>query len=165
LLADNPSITTHYLKESDLSIFRGAIMPNLPYNRPEGRRQYLSIAKHQFHAANNHSKWLNINIERLVFDNADYGGFNHVNPQLAWSDHNGNLWGLLQNLADVGSQRQQFGYFENPNLPNHQWHGFPIIPFSQSRYSISDGLLTRWVLEGVLDQDDVPALLKKKRIR
>lgn len=142
-------------------------MADIPYNRPGRQRQYLSTAKHQANAHNRHAKWLNVNIERLAFDNADYGNFNHnVNPpSLSWADDNGNMWGFLQNYEEVGTNREQFGYFENPNHPALQWHGFPVIPFSTSRYSISNGLIALWVTSGFMDEDDVPALLNKRRIK
>lgn len=142
-------------------------MANISYNRPGRQRQYLSIAKHQVHANNNHAKWINVNTERQTFDNADYGNFDHsVNPpSLSWIDITGNMWGFLQNYVEVGTAREQFGYFENPNNPALEWHGFPVIPFSKSRYSISATLINLWVTSGYMDEDDVPALLNKRRLR
>ena len=141
-------------------------MADIPYNRPQGRRQYVSTAKHQAHSTNKHSnKWTSVNIERQVFDIADYGGYDHSNPQVSWTDSNGNMWGFLNGFATVGLNGEQFGYFENPNNEVLQWHGFPIIPFSQSRYAICNILLTLWVNSGFFDEDDIPALLNKKRIR
>ncbi len=142
-------------------------MADIAYNRAGRQRQYLSTAKHQANAHNNHAKWTSVNIERLVFDNADFGNFTHtVNPpSIAWVDNTGNMWGFLQNYGEVGTNREQFGYFENPNNVALQWHGFPVIPFSKSRYSISNALITLWVTSGFMDEDDVPALLGKKRLK
>lgn len=143
-------------------------MPNIDYIRPQGRPQYLSITKHQSIARNNFSKWISVQIEREVFDNADYGTYDHQNlpnPIVSWTDGNGNMWGFKQGFLTVGLDGEQFGYFENPGNPVLQWHGFPIIPFCQSRYAISANLLNLWVNRGFFDEDDIPALLNKKRIR
>lgn len=140
------------------------LMPDREYDRPQGRRQYLSIAKHQRVARNRHSKWIDFPTERSVFDNADNGTLNQTQG-IAWLDDNGNLWGFLSDFSDVGLNGEQFGFFDNPNNVVHRWHGFPIIPFSNPRYSISDNLLNRWVNEGVFDEDDIPTLLKKRKIR
>lgn len=140
-------------------------MADIPYKRPGRDKQYLSTAKHQANTHNGHAKWVNVNIERLTFDNADYGNFHHNPPTISWTDISGNMWGFLQNYSVVGTNREQFGYFENPNNPALQWHGFPVIPFSQTRYSISNTLLNLWVTYGFMDEDDVPALLNKKRLK
>jgi hypothetical protein len=139
-------------------------MPDIPYQRNNRPRQYLSISKHQSTARNNSSKWININVEKQTFDTADYGNFTLSNGSIAWIDANGNLWGFLEGFPYIGTERQQFGYFQNPNNPVLEWHGFPIIPFSKDRYRISDQLLERWVNEGYLDQDDIPTLINKRRI-
>jgi len=142
-------------------------MANIPYNRPGRQRQYLSITKHQSIANNSHSKWISVSVERLTFDNADYGHFNHniSPPAISWTDITGHMWGFLQNYSEVGMNREQFGYFENPYNSALRWHGFPVIPFSQTRYCISNTLITLWVDLGLMDQDDVPALLNKKRLK
>jgi hypothetical protein len=142
-------------------------MADIAYNRAGRQRQYVSIAKHQANAHNKHAKWTSVNIERLVFDNADFGNFAHSDnpPSLAWVDNTSNMWGFLQNYGEVGTNREQFGYFENPNNAALPWHGFPVIPFSKSRYSISNALITLWVTSGFMDEDDVPALLGKKRLK
>ena len=50
-------------------------MPNIIYEREVGRRKYVSIEKHRSVAHNRHSKWLSINIEKDLFDYADYGNY------------------------------------------------------------------------------------------
>lgn len=139
-------------------------MPDFPYQRNNRTRQYLSIEKHQRTARNDYSKWINMNVERQTFDTADYGDFSLSIGSISWLDSNGNLWGFLEGFPDLGTARQQFGYFENPNNPVLEWHGFPIIPFSKDRYRINDELLELWVNDGFLDQDDIPALINKRRI-
>jgi hypothetical protein len=139
-------------------------MPDIPYIRPNRTRQYLSISKHQFNSSNNHSKWLSFSIETKTFDTADYGNFTLTVGSISWTDSNGNLWGFLNDFPDLGTSKQQFGYFENPNNLSLSWHGFPIIPFSAARYKIDDELLERWVHNGVLDRDDIPAIKQRKRI-
>ena len=140
-------------------------MADIEYIRPEGRKKYLSISKHQANANNNYSKWINMNIERDLFDYADYGNFQkNDNGNLSWACRAGNLWSLNPDRSSVGQNKEQFGFFQKPANQNEEWHGFPIIPFSKSRYSISDNLLDRWVQFGVISEDDVPAILNKKRI-
>lgn len=139
-------------------------MPNIDYNRPNKARQYISITKHQSIAVNKYSKWINVAIERAVFDNADNGTLDQ-SQGIAWLDSTGNMWGFLQHFAVIGLNGEQFGFFDNPNNPALRWHGFPVIPFSNSRYSINSELLERWVAEGVFDQDDIPVLLAKRRIK
>ena len=140
-------------------------MPDIPYQRPAGQKRYSSISKHQVHARNRFSKWVSIRIERLTFDTADYGTFNHNTPQPSWMDANGNMWGFMHRFVNVGVDGEQFGYFENPNNPVNHWHGFPVTPFSQKRYVIDNTLLTLWVASGHFDEDDIPALKQKRRIR
>lgn len=140
-------------------------MPDIPYNRPNNRRKYLSIAKHQSNARNNHSKWINMNIERDLFDFADYGNYEkNDNQNLSWTCTTGNMWSIHPNRLSVGTEKQQFGFFQSPVNITDEWHGFPVIPFSSSRYNISDHLLERWVNEGVINEEDVPNLMNKKRI-
>lgn len=140
-------------------------MANIPYDRGEGKKKYVSIEKHQLHVNNAHAKWLSVNIERNLFDHADYGNFEHNEQSRSWTDENENMWSFENDFSVVGSQKEQFGYFENPGNPNFDWHGFPIIPFSKSRYHISENLLEYWVEEGFLDEDDIPAIINKKRIK
>lgn len=140
-------------------------MPTIEYTRPEGRRKYLSIAKHQSNANNNHSKWVSMNVEKDLFDYADYGNFRKAESHtLSWLCAAGNLWSLQPNKSDVGKGKEQFGFFQKPTNLNGEWHGFPIIPFSKSRYNLTEGLIKRWVDEGVIDEDDVPAIMNKRRI-
>jgi len=74
-------------------------MPDINYHRPDRLRQYVSIYKHQFHAAGSWAKWLNVNLEKEIFDHGDYGNFVHSIPanaelinSAAWLDDNGNIW-------------------------------------------------------------------------
>ena len=137
-------------------------MPEIKYNRP-GRRNYISIHKHQRTSGSRFSKWLSIDIEKRTFDNADYGNFTHLPGGIAWLDGSV-LWGFLINQQVLGMGGEQFGYFIGQVNPALEWHGYPVIPFSIPRFNISTILIERWVREGVLDQDDVPALMNKKRI-
>ncbi len=140
-------------------------MPDIEYKRPDGRKKYLSIAKHQANANNRHSKWISMNIERDLFDYADYGNFDKIdNGDLSWACQEGNLWSLQQDRSNVGQNKEQFGFFQKPANQNDEWHGFPIIPFSKKRYLISEILLKRWVSIGIITENDVPAILNKKRI-
>lgn len=140
-------------------------MPDIDYDRPTRPRQYLSINKHQRTATSHYNKWICINTEKQVFDNADYGSISGNGNNDAWLDTKGNLWGFLELFEFVGLDYEQFGYFEDPCNPVLKWHGFPVIPFSESRYVICDELLLRWVNEGLLDEDDIPTLKNKRRIR
>lgn len=139
-------------------------MPDIPYKRDPARRKYLSISKHMRQALNGYSKWVHVKIERRTFDNADYGLLDGKGSGNAWLDVKGNLWGFITGFAEVGTKREQFGFFEDPVNPVLEWHGFPIIPFSEKRYEICDELLTRWVEEELIDPDDIPQLKKGRKI-
>ncbi len=140
-------------------------MPDIKYKRPEGKKKYLSIAKHQSKTKNKYAKWISMNVERDLFDYADYGNFQKKDyGNLEWKCDVGNLWSLQADRSTVGQDGEQFGFFEKPVNQNGEWHGFPIIPFSKSRYKLSNSLIIRWVKDGVINQDDVPAILNKKRI-
>jgi hypothetical protein len=140
-------------------------MPDIVYTRPANRKKYISIAKHQTTALNSYSKWLSINIERNLFDYADYGNFNKTaNTNLSWTCQSGNMWSLNQDRSSVGTQKEQFGFFQKPSNLNDEWHGYPVIPFSKNRLNISDSILERWITEGVINVDDVPNIMNKKRI-
>ncbi|GEM_PF-2923478 len=141
-------------------------MADIEYPRGEGKKKYLSRSKHMANAHNKYSKWLSVNIERMVFDIADNGSFE--NPCLEpdpWIDDNRNMWGFLDGLLSIGTKNEQFGYFENPGNPVNHWHGFPIIPFSGTRYDICPALIRRWIIEGHLDEEDIPTLYQRRRIR
>jgi hypothetical protein len=141
-------------------------MPDIPYIRPLGRRAYVSIPKHMKNTKNNHSKWLTIPIEQQTFDSADYG--NHVaidNPNGPWADDSGDFWGFRPDFSYVGTVNQQFGFFVNPNNPVLPWHGYPIVPFSNKKYRISEGLLARWVNEEIIDEDDIVDIIRQKKIK
>jgi hypothetical protein len=140
-------------------------MPDIIYMRPAGRKQYTSISKHQSNADNRWNKWINMNIERDLFDFADYGNFNKIpNGNLSWVSHDTNMWSLEQDRSNVGTAKQQFGFFQHPVNATDPWHGFPMTPFSKGRYIISDDLLMRWVSDGVINVDDIPNIMNKKRI-
>ena len=141
-------------------------MPNIIYEREVGRRKYVSIEKHRSVAHNRHSKWLSINIEKDLFDDADYGNYekNVEKDNSGWLCASGNLWALQNDKSSVGDKNQQFGYFQKPGYPDGEWHGFPIVPFSQKRYCISSDLLSKWTDQGVISVDDISAIMKKRRI-
>ncbi len=140
-------------------------MADIIYNRPVGRPQYICIAKHQLHARNAHSKWLGVPIEKETFDAADYGNHNQTPGNFPWQDNNGNYWGFLNNFPFVGTEKQQFGFFINPNNPNLAWHGYPATPFSKKRLYVSQELIQRWVDEGFLDYDDINDIINQKRVK
>lgn len=143
-------------------------MPDISYPRAIGRKKYVSIMKHQPTARNKYAKWESIAIERNLFDYADYGNYTKTdnNPtDLEWvCTTSNNMWSLLQNKDSVGKNNEQFGFFQRPANANEEWHGFPVIPFSKSRYNISDDLLNLWVKKGVISIDDIPSIIRKKRI-
>lgn len=140
-------------------------MPDLIYSRPAHRKKYISIAKHLSTAINSYSKWISLNIERDLFDYADYGNFTKTeNTNLSWICQGGNMWSLNQNRSSVGAQKEQFGFFQQPANQAGEWHGYPAIPFSKGRLHISEDLLKRWVNEGVIAVEDVPNIMNKKRI-
>lgn len=140
-------------------------MPDITYNRPNGRKRYLSIGKHQSVTRNRFSKWISINVERDCFDYADYGNYTKTpNTHLSWTCANGNMWSIKQDRSAIGVDNEQFGFFQCPVNPNDEWHGYPVVPFSQERLSICDLLLQRWVAESIIDIDDIPMIIKKKRI-
>ncbi|HMG14506.1 MAG TPA: hypothetical protein VK590_03600 [Saprospiraceae bacterium] len=139
-------------------------MPDIPYNRPGRRRQYLSITKHFFNAVNSYSKWVNVNIDRNTFDYADYGGHTLSPHAVAWIDDAGNLWGFMPNFTVVGTQKEQFGFFPKTINETDEWHGYPVFPFITKRYNISESLIKRWISERYLDVDDIPSLVNKKKI-
>lgn len=140
-------------------------MPDIIYNRPQGRKRYLSITKHQSVTRNRFSKWISVNVERDCFDYADYGNYAKTpNTHLSWTCASGNMWSIRQDRSSVGIDNEQFGFFQMPVNQNDEWHGYPVIPFSQERLAISDMLLQRWVNEGIIDAEDIPMIIKKKRI-
>jgi hypothetical protein len=124
-------------------------MPDIEYNRPGRARQYLHRMKHHRNANNNYSKWISNQIEQSTFDAADYGNHQNRPDDPEWLDDNGNLWGFLQDFADVGLDREQFGFFPCPQNVQDRWHGYPIIPFKRDResnkYNISNNLLDLWM--------------------
>jgi len=139
-------------------------VPDIEYDREGRDKQYLSINKHQKNARNGYSKWVSINIEKEVFDNADYGNFTHVVGDIHWADQEGNLWGMHQDYESVGMAKEQFAFFVNPENAQGRWHGYPIVPFSTGKYAISQELIALWVEKEILDADDVAHLVNKKRI-
>lgn len=140
-------------------------MPDFIYNRPANRKKYLSINKHQATTGGSHSKWLSINVEKDMFDYSDYGNYHKTaNQNTSWICSLGNLWAIKEDKSSVGTREEQFGFFQQPVNVNDEWHGYPVIPFSQVRLNICDNLLKRWVADGILDIDDIAMILKKKRI-
>lgn len=140
-------------------------MPDIIYNRPQGRRKYISISKHQRTGIGQFSKWINVNIEKDMFDYSDYGNYLKLPAQnISWICSKGNLWAVMEDKSSVGTRSEQFGFFQQPVNVNDEWHRYPVIPFSQERLNIPKDLLERWVADGIIDSDDVPMILKKKRI-
>lgn len=145
-------------------------MPDLIYNRPIHRKKYISIHKHQRNTHNTYSKWVSINVEKDIFDYADFGNLKKSeNPNdnlnmISWTCVSGNMWGLQHDYSDVGTEKQQFGFFVRPVNINDEWHGYPMIPFSNSLYFISDELLIAWAENNIITVDDIPMIKAKKRI-
>lgn len=139
-------------------------MHDIPYIRPNGRKKYISTIKHQRNANNSHNKWNDVRTERNTFDVADYGNFELEEGKLSWINDDGNMYGFLQGFPSVGINSEQFGFFQNPGNPSLEWHGFPIVPFSKSRYSISKSLFETWVNIGYISEEDIPSIMNKRRI-
>lgn len=139
-------------------------MSDLDVDRPGRTRQYKSTQKHHYTSKNNRAnKWKNRELEIKTFDAADYGNHLQKLGVESWEDSNKNLWGVLEDYSFVGTEKEQFGFFPVTSNPVDRWHGYPIIPFIKG-YEIETDLLKRWVLEGVIDEDDIPTLRKRKRI-
>lgn len=143
-------------------IFGGVIMPDHRVGRPGRVRQYLSTHKHQ---ANNldrkPSKWMHFGKEIDTFDVADYGNFNKQPGESPWEDDKMNLWGVLPGLEYVGTLKQQIGFFPKTKNPTDDWHGYPVAHDYRN--------MDKWLIEfligkGVIDLEDVPNLLKGKKI-
>lgn len=143
-------------------------MPNLEYIRSVGKKKYLSIEKHQPTASNTHAKWESIAIERDLFDFADFGNFDKIDDPVKYIEwqcpESLNMWSIGKSKESVGKNKEQFGFFQKPVNVNEPWHGFPIVPFSKSRYKISERLFNLWVHHDIIAKDDIPSILKKKRI-
>lgn len=138
-------------------------MPDREYNRPNRDRQYISIQKHHHTSRNKYgSKWISFEIEKDTFDSADYGNFRKNQVGNSWEDLEGNLWGFLLNIENVGTKGEIFGFFDKPRNITDRWHGYPIFPFAPR--SIPNNLVERWINEGLLDEDDISTLIKKKKI-
>lgn len=137
-------------------------MPNINYDRENRDRQYISIQKHHRNARNEYSKWFSLELEKDTFDAADYGNHEHREGDESWADDRGNLWGFLENFPDVGTEGEQFGFFQQVRNPTDRWHGFPIIPFQKKR--ISDELLAFWLENNYIDEHYIQTLLKRKKL-
>lgn len=142
--------------------------------RPAGEKPYKSLHKHYHNSADDASKWISRDIEERVFNNADYGSItgeklededDNGDEVKSWVDSNGNMWGFLMGFDDVGTENQQFGFFDSPVNQNDDWHGFPVLPFTKKRYRICKELIIRWVRDGLLKEDEIPSLKKGLRIR
>jgi hypothetical protein len=139
-------------------------LPDFDVNRPGRARQYKSIQKHHKTSRSpKASKWIDRHRELDTFDVADYGNFTKTPIKNSWEDSNKNLWGFLQNFTIVGTEKEQFGFFPSPPNVNDRWHGYPVIPFKKG-YEIEKEILDKWVVEGCLDEDDIPSLKARKRL-
>ncbi|RFU70034.1 hypothetical protein [Bacillus sp. V59.32b] len=139
-------------------------MRDFDIDRPGRTRQYKSIQKH--HRTSQHrnaNKWKDKDLEINTFDSADYGSFTRELTKDSWEDSKKNLWGFLDNFPFVGTEKEQFGFFPVPTNPSDRWHGYPVIPFTKG-YEIEDSLLKKWVVDEVLDEDDIPSIKKRKRL-
>jgi len=137
---------------------------DIDIDRKGRTRQYKSTQKHHYTSSNSKaSKWKDREIEIETFDAADYGNFKQDSSGVSWEDSNNNLWGVLEEYPFVGTEKEQFGFFPSTSNSIDRWHGYPIIPFIKG-YEIEDALLKRWVLDGVIDEDDIPTLKRRKRI-
>jgi len=140
-------------------------MPNVRFNRPPGRRTYVSIQKHHYTAENDHSKWIDRHFEFRTFDCADYGNLDAVAGALpSWIDAAGNLWGVQNNKPSVGLYGEHFGFFPATVNPGDDWHGFPLFPFARGQKDIPNEIFQIWEALNIISPDDIPALIKKKRI-
>lgn len=125
------------------------------YTNSNGTK-YKSTSKHSSIAKNKKwSRWISVTIERHVFDNADNN---------SWLNCCGNMFGFSLDFSIVGKEKEQFGFFQAPKNKGGEWHGFPIFPFSSSRYKICATLLEKWVTQGFISQEDVPNILKGRKI-
>ena len=141
-------------------------MPNIDLST-RSNKKYLSISKHQKNARNHHSKWKTIDLEIETFNNGDKGSLDGSDKE-SWLCTS-SLWGFCKasnSIKIVGTEKQQFGYFDIPRNTTDHWHGFPVIPFKkqgETRYDICKSLLDEWVKEKVLTADEV-AILTKGRL-
>lgn len=110
-----------------------------PYIRNSRQRQYQGLLKHSNNASQNNSRWINYNIEKQTFDNADFGMPNASLNSLAhpvlnsWEDQNQNLWGFhiqANSFQIIGMEKEQFGFFPKPQNSTDNWHGYPIMPLT-----------------------------------
>lgn len=137
-----------------------------PCIRQAGRRQYCGIQKHHRTSTDrNASKWVDCPIECRTFDAADFGSLDaidHGGP--SWIDVEGNLWGVLLGKPKVGINGEQFGFFWAETNPNPQYHGFPLFPFANGCKPIPDVVFNIWERLGLISRDDIPTMIKKKKI-
>lgn len=128
-------------------------------------KKYLSISKHQKNANNPHSKWETVNLEIETFNNGDRGSLDG-SKNASWFCQT-NLWGFSKadnNIKIVGTEKQQFGFFETPqNLTDH-WHGYPIIPskIKTNKHYICKSLLAKWEHDNHFTADEIVTISKGK---
>ncbi|MGJ0495349.1 hypothetical protein [Aliarcobacter cryaerophilus] len=139
-------------------------MPEIDLSH-RSNKKYLSIPKHQKNARNDHSKWETIDLEIETFNNGDNGSIDGTIKE-SWLCQT-NLWGFSKNndgVKIVGTEKQQFGFFETPRNETDHWHGYPIIPFKskEKKHDICKSLLNKWKDGEVLTSDEIANLVKGK---
>jgi len=139
-------------------------MPNVDLS-DRSHEKYLSISKHQRNARNDYSKWETLDLEIETFNNEHKGSIDNT-FQESWLCQN-NLWGFskaLNNIKIVGTEKQQFGFFETPRNPTDHWHGYPIIPskIKKDKHCICKNLLTKWEENNHFTADEIAIIAKGK---
>lgn len=140
-------------------------MPDIDLSH-RSNKKYLSISKHQKNARNRYSKWETIDFEIETFNNGDKGSTNGT-IKVSWLCQ-ADLWGFSKNndgsIKTVGTERQQFGFFETPRNATDHWHGYPIIPFKskEKKHDICKDLLIKWKDDNELTADEIATLVKGK---
>jgi len=120
---------------------------------------YRSRLKHHRNSRDKHSKWESIPLEIETFDKAE--------KTPIWKDEGEALWGFLKDndkFKKLGTEKQQFGYFPAIINLTDDWHGYPVFPFKEknNKYDISEELLTLWVDEGELTEEEIAILVEGK---
>ena len=137
-------------------------MPNIDLSNRSDKK-YLSISKHQKNARNDYSKWESIDLEIETFNNGNKGSIDGT-VQESWLCQS-NLWGFLKEnniVKIVGTENQQFGFFETPRNKTDHWHGYPIRPFKsrEKKHHICNELLEKWVEDNHFTEDEIATLSK-----
>ena len=93
-----------------------------------------------------------------TFNNGDNGSIDGTIKE-SWLCQT-NLWGFSKNndgVKIVGTEKQQFGFFETPRNETDHWHGYPIIPFKskEKKHDICKSLLNKWKDGEVLTSDEI----------